>query len=340
MARSLHLDQDGSQLKLSVLESEVRRRLWWHLLSRDRRSCEDYGLENTSWLLRTSKVALPSNLDDSDFDAETTQLPTPRKGWTAMTYSLVNIQIAKAVQRLDELVGEASASLPPSEMKRKTVLQEVTTKIETLIQNVNPVVPGQRLTRHCSRFLLRKVKFVSKIHWALLQQSDSTIDLATEENLLEALEILQAGFYDDDALLGQLLWARKANPQYHVTMYVLWHLCFKPASPNASKAWEIIETLCRDGSLSSGSKSSLIAALRAKAIAINVQNSRNAAVHSNEDPSRTERSSNSLNDVEPWSHLSATANDDLNMFNFPDEWPNWETLAHGFQLDSPDALWL
>ncbi|KIX04842.1 uncharacterized protein Z518_05713 [Rhinocladiella mackenziei CBS 650.93] len=87
IAQSLGLHRDGERLGLSPFQSEMRHRLWWHFLSRDGRAGEDYGLENTSDLLLMSNVSLPLNVDDADLYPDMDELPTEKKGWTAMMFS-------------------------------------------------------------------------------------------------------------------------------------------------------------------------------------------------------------------------------------------------------------
>ncbi len=46
----------GKRLGLSPFQSEIRRRLWWHIISRDSRSGEEYGLELANSRLLDSDV--------------------------------------------------------------------------------------------------------------------------------------------------------------------------------------------------------------------------------------------------------------------------------------------
>jgi hypothetical protein len=89
--------------------------------------------------------------------------------------------------------------------------------------------------------LLRKLDFITRLQWFSLKPLASCEKFATEENLVEALEILAPRLVSEDDLLKQFARARKAYPQYYVTMYVLQHLCVKPEGPNVDRAWEAVE---------------------------------------------------------------------------------------------------
>lgn len=308
-AESLGLHRNGETLGVSPFQSEIRRRLWWHLLSRDGRAGEDYGLENTTGQCLTSFVNLPLNVDDTDLHPDMKKLPTAKAGWTAMTFSLINIDLVRCMQRLAAIASTSSP--PPTESIRAQILNETRTQIEQRLTNCNPVIPSHRLTLHCSHFLLRKLDFVTRQQWLLLHHRTSEEALetsfTTESNLIEALEILAPRLIPEDGLLSQFAWARKAYPQYHVTMYILWHLCVRPEGPNVDRAWEAIETLfCDDEGFTAGfgSKAAVLAALRNKALSVRRQQSRSE-------------------DFGGEIGFDISGSDD--------GWPNWEMLAQGFQ---------
>ncbi|PKK44520.1 hypothetical protein CI102_11136, partial [Trichoderma harzianum] len=273
IAQSLGLHRDGLRLGLPPFQSEMRRRLWWHLLSRDSRSGEDYGLENTSGQLLGSNVSLPLNVDDVDLSPDMKELPKPKNSWTAMTFSLINIELAKSIHKLADIAATSSLSSPPTEDIRIKVIDDLSASIEGYLQNCNPVIPQHRMTLLCSRFLVRKLNFTTRLQWSFLRRTMKSDEFATEENLVEALELLEPRLFNDDGLLKQFSWARRAYPQYHITMYVLWHLCVKPEGPSVDRAWRALdihfsEVLCDKSTIGFGSKSAVLTALKAKALSI------------------------------------------------------------------------
>ncbi|KAF2503372.1 hypothetical protein BU16DRAFT_476215 [Lophium mytilinum] len=345
IAESLGLHRDGERLGLSPFQSEIRRRLWWHLLTRDGRAGEDYGLQNTNNLILVSEVSLPINVDDTDLYPEMQRLPAAKKGWTSMTFSLINIDLSKSIQRLAAITASTTSSAPPSEEARAGVIKETQVRIERLLAQCNPVIPQHRMTRLCSRFLLRKLDFVTRLQWILLQRAGPPIDFATEENLGEALDILAPRLYHEDDLLKQFAWARKAYPQYHITMYVLWHLCVKPEGPNIDSAWEAVQPLFSqelwdESTMGFGPKSAVLVALKTKAMSVRESLQR----LSPGEQSRTSHSSPGQVPGEGSPRASGYMPGDADGDEFGlsinmEEWPNWEAFVQGFQLDSPDAFW-
>ena len=331
MAQSLGIHRDGERLGLPPFQSEMRRRLWWHLLNRDSRAGEDYGLENVSWQSLSSNVSLPLNIDDTDIYPDMKDLPDPKNGWTAMTFSLINIELGKSMQNLVSIAANSSPSAPPDEDARAGVIKDLSARIQDYLRYCNPVIPLHRMTLLCSRFLVRKLNFITRLQWSFLQHTGKRTEFATEENLVEALEILEPRLFSDDGLLKQFTWARKAYPQYHVTMYVLWHLCVKPDGPNVDRAWKAVDIhfnqeLLDPSTVGFGSKSTVLDALKTKAASIRAkhQETRREKMRSNDGSPHHNSGEDSSNDGGLPAYLFediGTVGLDLSMEI--DDWPDW-----------------
>ncbi|KAM0425654.1 hypothetical protein ACHAPT_009186 [Fusarium lateritium] len=239
-AQSIGLHRDGQKLGLSPFESEIRRRLWWHFLERDGRGGEDYGLQNPSGPNSLYSVDQPRNLHDSDLSPDIKQLPESRPGWTRMTLPLVNIQIARAWGRLFQMGW--STEVTPGEEVRAQVVREASIRAHEILQGCNPLIPEQRMTVAIARFLIQKLDIVSRRQWQSLHQPDDRKFWATEDNLCEALSVLeQCNTIWEDEDLVPYHWIIRAFPQYHMIFYILRHLCACPRGPNASRAFDAVE---------------------------------------------------------------------------------------------------
>lgn len=351
IAQSLGLHRDGKKLGLSPFQSEIRRRLWWHLLCRDSRGGEDYGLENTNGPLLLCDVELPANVNDTDLEPDMKAPPAARPGWTPMTFSLINIAHGKAMQELASLAASSTPSSPPSEAVRLQIIEHHRLYAEQWLVHCNPVVPQQRLTLYCTRFLMRKLDFVTRLQWILLQQrAGINQDFSTEENLAEALEIFDSNLYPDDVLLQPFSWTKRAYPQYHILLYVLLHLCVKPECDQAGKAWAAVESffadeICIGDNVEYGPKLSVLAVLRdkAKAVRNKIQTMRptgnpgEGARETGIDSGDGVLESNNRFSVGSGGGNTTGHDFDLNSTDM-EEWPDWETLVQDFQLDTSDIF--
>ncbi|KAK1573566.1 fungal-specific transcription factor domain-containing protein [Colletotrichum navitas] len=277
-AQSIGLHRDGTRLGLGPFESEIRRRLWWHLLGRDGRAGEDYGIQNPSSFSLHAGVNYPLNLEDSDLYPEMKELPPPRRGWTQLTLSLINIQCSRVWHHLAALAASWDERPTPESVREQTV-RELHEYAEGFLQQCNPVMPQQRQTILVARLVIRKVDLVTRQQWLHLEHPEARESFATEENLVEALEIIESWMsFASDELLQSYRWSLGAFPQYHMLLYLLWHMCVKPEGPSVERAWRAInESLAVIRSVGAGSvgagftpaaKMTILDALRVKALAI------------------------------------------------------------------------
>ncbi|KAH8652161.1 fungal-specific transcription factor domain-containing protein [Xylariales sp. PMI_506] len=277
-AQSIGLHRDGSNFKLPPFHAEMRRRIWWHLMTRDWRAVEDHGITICDYDGQAD-THIPLNVNDSDLDPSMTELPKPQSRWTEMTVSLIMIETSCAMQTVSKaLLGFNLTRTPPREHIRREIFDDLKVRVGKLLEYCNPVVPAHRAAIMISRLIIQKHDFASRLQWAtqatLAQQrqqnkqhqpygnhsSASSSSLAsssttpsegrvggthaTEQNLIDACEILElkTAMQEDEQLQG-ISWIGESYPQYHVVLYMLWHLCSKPSGPSAERAWRSIDTV-------------------------------------------------------------------------------------------------
>lgn len=254
----------------------MRRRLWWHLWAKDARASEDHGITVTN-VDPSSDIDFPLNIDDSEIDPSLRELPAAKPKWSEMTFSLIVMETNHALQRLYHMVMSSLNHLP-WESSRKETMDCLTAHIKDYLKNCNPNVPIQRATLLFTRLILRKLDFVSHQQW--LNRSDpgpkKRESHATEENIVNACEILELNLQiQSDDLLRGYRWAFETYPQYHILLYVLWHLCVKPVGPSVDRAWAAVDGSFehenanqRDVIAGPGSKWAVLKMLREKAMHI------------------------------------------------------------------------
>ena len=89
IAQSIGLHRDGALMRLPVLATEVRRRLFWELRLIDLGCAEDCGFLPTH--IYGADTRLPLNINDDDISSGDVIPPVERKGFTDMTYALVRV---------------------------------------------------------------------------------------------------------------------------------------------------------------------------------------------------------------------------------------------------------
>jgi len=86
--------RDGEAIDLSPFETEMRRRIWWHIVVRDSIHAAASRL-TPSPLPANWDTKEPQNLNDSDLFPNATEPPLPREGPTEMAFCLLNHRVYK-----------------------------------------------------------------------------------------------------------------------------------------------------------------------------------------------------------------------------------------------------
>jgi hypothetical protein len=100
LAQALGVHRDGTNFGLSPFETEMRRRLWWHICLLDTRAAEDHGAD-PSFTEAFYDARLPLNINDDDISPETKETPKERQGTTEMTFCLIRFELSAASRRMN-----------------------------------------------------------------------------------------------------------------------------------------------------------------------------------------------------------------------------------------------
>jgi len=100
LAQALGIHRDGTNFHLNAFDTEMRRRLWWHVSILDNRSAEDYGVEPT-FTEHFYDTKLPLNINDDDISPGMKDPPVERKGCSEMTFCLIRFELSVVSRRLN-----------------------------------------------------------------------------------------------------------------------------------------------------------------------------------------------------------------------------------------------
>ncbi len=283
VAQSLGLHRDPARFGLSPFESEVRRRLWWHIVTHDGRAAEDHGLAVNTFD-PTTDTRLPLAVDDNALDPAMTELPVPPVGrFTEMTMATLIYEASYAHQRLYRMSPTSGFSNPDAvagEAARKEIMANLKARVQSQLACYSTVVPVQRAVSLIVRALVAKVDFVSRQQYIYLSGSKDKSPEArvSEESLVDACQILEMNIeVQSDELMRNYRWTGEMYPQYHIMLYVLWHLGVKPLGANVKRAWRAVDSAFdledsrrrrQDVSSGFGAKWAVLDALREKALRI------------------------------------------------------------------------
>ncbi|KAF4978382.1 hypothetical protein FZEAL_5223 [Fusarium zealandicum] len=249
MAQALGLHRDGSQLRLSPFEVEMRRRLWWAVLAIDIRSAEEMGSDLTV-TEKSFDTQLPSNINDADIDPSFTDPPTPRQGRSDTAVCLVRYEIIALTRRLFTVMSEMGPVDPKNVEKsleeRERMLIEVYDRIEDkfLKHAVMDEDPLFWMASLIARVIMAKIGLI--IYQPVLFPGTGP-DLSKEIRTrlwISTIEIVEYNhILNIDPRCRQWRWLFQSYRQWHAIAYMLLEVSRRPWTVTSERAWEATQIL-------------------------------------------------------------------------------------------------
>ncbi|CAM1501379.1 Fc.00g105410.m01.CDS01 [Cosmosporella sp. VM-42] len=250
-AISMGLHRDGSHFRhVSNFETEMRRRLWWHICFLDRRVCDGEASE-TSITEASFDTRDPANVDDNDIQPDMRDWPAIQDSHTDMTICLLRCQLWRLSCRVD-------VPNHPSSAREDSTPGTLEQRLETLSK---------------SRDLIKK-RFVDKL--AVDEQTRTFIEimvclaLTRCELVIHHMDLLREASNISNDTLGQKYFlisvtsfehtqALKLQPltqkwawifnsciPWHSIGIILTQLCILPWGPKCEKAWTLVKQTIDD----------------------------------------------------------------------------------------------
>lgn len=263
LAQGLGIHRDGTNFALKPFETEMRRRLWWHICLMDVRSSEDHG---TDPLINESMydTRLPLNVNDDDIHPEMTETPTEREGCTDVTFCLIRCEITCALRRANYACPGSRvfrmADSTPSMERCERMIQMISNRVEErYIKHCDMNIPFHWACATVGRLILAKLWLV--VHHPMTRKDRVTnVSQATRESLfLTAIEVLEFGrLLEADPKTAKWGWLFRTNMQWHGVAFVLSEVCVRPICPVTDRAWNAINSLYSDWQLQSTHKRGML----------------------------------------------------------------------------------
>ncbi|CAM1507764.1 Fc.00g046120.m01.CDS01 [Cosmosporella sp. VM-42] len=257
MAQGLGLHRDGVQLGLPPFEVEMRRRVWWAIMSIDLRSAEEMSSDLTV-SDNSFDTQLPSNINDADIDPSSTEMPMPREGRTDVSVSLVRHEICALSRRLFTIMSEMGPVDPncveKSLEEREHMLIEVYDRIEAkflkhVVTDDDPIFWMGALI---ARVIMAKIGLI--IYQPLLFPGTGP-DLSNEIRSrlwVSTIQIVEYNYIlNTDPRCRQWRWLFQTYRQWHAIAYMLLEASRRPWTVTSERAWEAAQILGNDHSIES-----------------------------------------------------------------------------------------
>ncbi|UPL02435.1 hypothetical protein LCI18_013369 [Fusarium solani-melongenae] len=259
MAIKMGYHRDGELLGLPPFETEMRRRIWWHIMLQDifytltsALSCDRMPI---GW-----DCKMPQNFNDADLFPGSVDPVQPREGPTEMAFCLIGYQIAKSILSLESLRGTAGLEIATiwntedvaANPVASSILQRYREDIDALDQVLMDIerryVSVSAGKVHTAALTLRRV-LISKgreMIVPMMEQPEWGTEIFTvEDNLFKVLIIKNELFanFDEQMDSAGFLWYAKVQFQRGNFAVMTSKLHQKPVGCLSDRAWRVVETV-------------------------------------------------------------------------------------------------
>ncbi|KAL4963436.1 uncharacterized protein BDV14DRAFT_190918 [Aspergillus stella-maris] len=241
IAQAMGLHRDGEAFGLRPLETELRRRLWWHICLLDNRSTDYHGAEPIVHE-HIFDTKMPLHINDADITVDMTVPPMERKEATEMTLCLIRCHSMRVIWKVGYMapheLRNANANTPDLAEKQRLVEELEGGLQEKYLRHCNPNQSFGRLALMVARVITRRI-------WMTILCSRCQMDSGARNRLFnDSVEVLQYSkslLTDKD--IRQWAWHSKTHIQWYCVAILLAELCRRPPSPECDEAWECVNAI-------------------------------------------------------------------------------------------------
>ncbi|TLD15492.1 uncharacterized protein PgNI_01489 [Pyricularia grisea] len=249
IAQKMGIHRDGTMLGLPPFETEMRRRLWFQILSMEFKTALMSGLGH-SLLPRAWDTQEPKNVNDADLHPSATEPVKDRDGPTEMIFVLITNKVARFIVESPGIEpvflynDEKVKNLPgaPSIEKIKEFRGMIDGLSKSLLQLTDKYCdpaagPLHQFTIEFQATIMERIK-------TSLEPGDATIDTHIDHMFKIAVESFESCLvsYRNSSKVA-FLWFLKLQFHNDLFNFLAGQLSQRPSGPLVDRAWDTIENI-------------------------------------------------------------------------------------------------
>ncbi|KAF4637546.1 hypothetical protein G7Y89_g519 [Cudoniella acicularis] len=250
IGQRIGLHQVSYSANLSVLEAQIRRRIWWQIFVLDSRCAHrckvDGPISSKYW-----DIPLPLNVNDSDLTPDMIIEPRGHLGYTEMTFRLMMCDLGKyrRYSTAMELGGSSDTLSSPSvPLPRKDkVIDDIEQMLESkYLRYCDPVIPLHILARSFANIVIGRMRLITRHPRQFLDRGSSMV----QEEKAKLFDICLTMIEEDNFLhsvdcVRGFMWL--VDLEFHVDafVYLLSELRYRNPEPLTERAWDEISKAFR-----------------------------------------------------------------------------------------------
>ncbi|EWG47596.1 hypothetical protein FVEG_16160 [Fusarium verticillioides 7600] len=236
------LHRDGTTFVLKPFDTELRRRLWWHICLLDMRSSEFHGYKP---IVRGDvfDIKLPLNINDSDITPNMTEAPKEHEGYTQMKFCLKRCEMTKAGWKVGCASPISSSTATVARADGEQIVQELQSQLEErYLRYFDESVSFMLFTLKVTRLIVARTGLM--VDFPRKQKEAYTSTIIRDRLFSISMEVLELSrFIMTTSSISKWTWHSKAHIHWHAVIFVRSEICSRPASAECDRAWEFLNTV-------------------------------------------------------------------------------------------------
>lgn len=240
------LHRDGVSLGLSPFETEMRRRLWWHIVQVDIRVSDIVGTKPSADLF-SGDTKTPLNVADEDLVPNMVNPPAERNGITSIVLCLIRCELVNFMRifspnALDDVRLEALASSDVTIEKKDILINQLEDLLERkYLRYCDPCNSTHALASIFCRSLICKMRLLAHNPRRLgnsgitISQSERDLIFANATKLLEYVNVIQ-----ESAVFEKLRWQMGSTYLWNTVLCVLIEARHRKTGPEVDQLWKLL----------------------------------------------------------------------------------------------------
>jgi hypothetical protein len=246
LARKMGLHRDGSSLGLSPFETEMRRRLWWHIVHMDFRISDLLGTK-PSMDLFSGDAKMPLNVADEDLSPDMVDLPPESNGITSIVVCLIRCEVAEFLRKFSspfqndvrwEILTNPDITLAQMD-SRINQLEDLLER--KYLRYCDPSNTLHHFTSIMVRSAICKIKLFAHNprrfanRGVKVPQSERDIIFTNATKLLEYVNLVRG-----NQSLDKYMWQIGTSFLWNSLLYVLIEARHRKVGPEVNRLWQLI----------------------------------------------------------------------------------------------------
>lgn len=243
------LHRDGTSIGMPPFETELRRRLWWHMVQLDFRTSDLLGLR-PSLDLYIGDTKPPANIEDCDIWPDMPHPPEERKGITSLVIFRVRCDIMHFLRHLtspssNDLGWEVLSNPEVPTQDKDRMIRDLEDLLESkYLRYCDPCEELHTFTSIIIRSVLCRMKVLAHNPRHFAQRNVQLPESERDIIFVNAVKLLEyAAMIRNNPVFHKFMWRTSATYMWDTILYVLIAARHRKAGPEIERIWHLIGVL-------------------------------------------------------------------------------------------------